>query len=139
MGYIQGTDRFQSRIMLLDDMVAKDSRARIIDKFVECLDLGQLGFANTTPSALGRNSCLPKTMAKLYVFGYERGVRSSRKLEALANTDIETMWLLGELKPNFKTIADFRKDNTEAFGALFCEFVDFAGICAGYTARLRWP
>jgi len=112
-------------------MVAKESRVRIIDRFVESIDLATLGFSNTTPSRLGRDSYPPACMVKLYMFGYEKGVRSSRKLEALCNTDIEAMWLLGELRPDFKTIADFRKDNIEAFVALFgefCRFLDDAGL-----------
>ena len=131
MGHIEGADRYQPRIVCLDDMVAKESRVRIIDRFVEITDLEALGFSNTTPAHLGRDSYSPATMVKLYIFGYEKGVRSSRKLEALCTTDIEAMWLLGELKPDFKTIADFRKDNIEAFVALFgefCRFLDELGL-----------
>jgi len=131
MGYIEGADRYQPRIMCLNDMVAKDARVRIIDRFVEVTDLATLGFSNTTPAHLGRASYSPECMVKLYMFGYEKGVRSSRKLEALCNTDIEVMWLLGELKPDFKTIADFRKDNIEAFVTLFgefCRFLDEIGL-----------
>ena len=131
MGYIKGENRYQPRIMCLDDMVAKESRVRIIDRFIESIDLDALGFTNTTPAELGRTSYAPECMVKLYMFGYEKGVRSSRKLEALCNTDIEAMWLLGELKPDFKTIADFRKDNIAPFVALFgefCRFLDELGL-----------
>jgi transposase len=79
MGHIPEGDRMQSRIMCLDDMVAKDSMARIIDKFIDLVDLPALGFLNTTPKELGRNSYSPYTLAKLSMFAYEQGLRSSRE------------------------------------------------------------
>lgn len=125
MGYVEGSSRDQSFIMNLEDMVASESKVRVIDRFVDTIDLERLGFTNTTPSVRGRTSYSPACMVKLYMFGYEKGVRSSRKLEALCNTDIEAMWLMESLKPDFKTIADFRKDNVPAFKALFGEFSRF--------------
>lgn len=126
MGHIPEGDRMQSRIMCLDDMVAKDSMVRIIDAFIEVVDLEALGFKNMTAKTLGRNSYSPHTFAKLYAFCYEEGIRSSRKIEKACKTNIEVMWLIGNLSPDFKTIADFRRDNIEALTSLFYEFTSFA-------------
>jgi transposase len=125
MGYIKGCDRNQTRIMCLDEMVKQSSKARVIDAFVDAIDLKDLGFTKTEPSVVGRSTYSPAHMTKLYMLGYERGVRSSRKLEALCHTDVEAMWLMEGLAPDFKTIADFRRDNKAAFQSLFSEFVSF--------------
>jgi transposase len=125
MGYIEGCDRNQARIMCLDEMVERHSKTRVIDAFVDAIDLKGLGFTNTEPSVLGRSSYSPAHMVKLYMLGYERGVRSSRRLEALCRTDVEAMWVMEGLAPDFKTIADFRRDNKAAFLCLFSEFVSF--------------
>jgi transposase len=125
MGFMQGQSRLQTFVTCLDDMVSDESKARIIDRFVNVVDLGAMGFAGTLPADKGRPGYDPADMVKLYMLGYERGVRSSRKLEALCHTDIEAAWIMGTLAPDFKTIADFRKVNAEAFVALFKEFVDF--------------
>jgi transposase len=122
--------------MCLDDYVDKDSIVRVIDRFVETLNIEELGFKNAVPNVLGRNSYDPRIMAKLYVYGYESGVRSSRKLEKLANVNIEAMWLMDELKPDFKTIADFRKDNIEAFVRLLSEYNSFADHCGLFGKSL---
>jgi transposase len=122
--------------MCLDEYVDKDSVVRVIDRFVDALDLEGLGFKNVVPNALGRNSYSPAALAKLYVYGYESGARSSRKLERLTNVNIEVMWLMEELKPDFKTIADFRKDNIEAFIALLSEYNSFADYCGLFGKRL---
>ena len=136
MGYMEGSSRYQSRIMCLDDMVAEDARVRIIDRFVSTTDLKALGFTNCAPSHRGRPPYSPDCMVKLYMFGYEKGVRSSRKLEELCMTNIEAMWLLDELAPDFKTIADFRKDNIQAFVALFGEFASFLDALGLYGKKL---
>jgi transposase len=115
--------------MCLDDYVDKDSVARVIDRFVDTVDLGLLGFRNAVPNTLGRNSYSPGHLVKLYVYGYERGTRSSRKLEELAKLNIEAMWLMEELTPDFKTIADFRKDNLDALVALLSEYNSYADYC----------
>jgi transposase len=122
--------------MCLDEYVDKDSIVRAIDRFVDMLNLEELGFKNVEPNALGRSSYSPSTMIKLYVYGYESGVRSSRRLEKLTNVNIEVMWLLDELKPDFKTIADFRKDNIEAFVALLSEYNSFADCCGLFGKSL---
>jgi transposase len=136
MGHISGESRYQTKIMCLDEYVDKDSIVRAIDRFVDMLDLEELGFKNVEPNVLGRNSYSPSTMIKLYVYGYESGVRSSRKLEKLTNVNIEVMWLLDELKPDFKTIADFRKDNIEPFVRLLSEYNSFADYCGLFGKEL---
>jgi transposase len=125
MEYIKGTSRFQSRIVCLDDMVDKKARVRIIDRFVDSVDLAEMGFGNTAPKQKGRHPYSPALMVKLYMFGYEKGVRSSRKLEAMCHTDVEAMWLTEDLAPDFKTIANFRCDNIAPFVALFARFASF--------------
>ena len=136
VGYIEGSSRYQTRVMCLDEMVAGDSRVRIIDRFVDGIDLKALGFTNCAPALRGRPPYPPGCMVKLYMFGYEKKVRSSRNLEEFCRTNIEAMWLLDELHPDFKTIADFRKDNTKAFVALFSEFANFLDSLGLYGKRL---
>ena len=131
MGYVEGKSRYQSKILCFDDYVAEDSTVRIIDRFIDGVDLEALGFKNAVPKHLGRNPYDPACLAKLYVYGYEHGVRSSRKLEELTHVNIEALWLMDELMPDFKTIADFRKDNLAPLGKLLEEynsFVDFCGL-----------
>ena len=116
MGFIQGVARSQI-IMFpesLDEYITEDNPVRFIDAFVESLDLRSLGFARAIPKETGRPPYPPGAMLKLYIYGYLNGVRSSRKLEREANRNVEVMWLLRKLKPDFKTIADFRRDNGEA-------------------------
>jgi transposase len=130
MGHISGENRYQTKLMwCLDDQVDEDSVARVIDRFVESINLEELGFKNVEANALGRNSYNPRHLAKLYIYGYECGIRSSRKLENLAKINIEVMWLMDELKPDFKTIADFRRDNTDPFVRLLSEYNSFADYC----------
>ena len=129
MGYIEGKSRYQTKIICLDEYVGRESKARIIDKFIDGLDLEELGFKHAVPKGLGRNPYDPASMAKLLVYGYEYSVRSSRKLEGQTYVNIEVMWLLDELKPDFKTIADFRKDNLEPLTKLLEEYNAFADYC----------
>ena len=111
-GFIQGEDRFQATLFpeRLDDYVAEDSAVRVIDVFIDELDLSGLGF-KTQPNDTGRPAYHPSTMLKLFVYGYLNRVHSSRRLEREAQRNVELMWLTGRLAPDFKTIADFRKDN----------------------------
>jgi transposase len=136
MTHLEGTDRYQTRIMSLDEMVDAEHIVRIIDRFIGAVDLAELGFRNTTPADTGRPSYSPAHLAKLYLFGYESAVRSSRKLERLCRESVPAMWLLDGLAPDFKTIADFRKDNTGALGALFYEFASFSDSAGLYGKRL---
>ena len=123
-GFIQGEDRFQATLFpeRLDDYVAEDSSVRVIDVFLDDLDLSGLGF-KTQPNDTGRPAYHPSTMLKLFVYGYFNRVQSSRRLEIEAQRNVELMWLTGRLAPDFKTIADFRKDNGEAIRLVCREFV----------------
>ncbi len=123
-GFIQGEDRSQATLFpeRLDDYVAEDSAVRVIDVFLDDLDLSGLGF-KTEPNDTGRPAYHPSTMLKLYVYGYLNQVHSSRRLEREAQRNVELMWLTGRLAPDFKTIADFRKDNGEAIRLVCREFV----------------
>ena len=123
-GFIEGEDRSQATLFpeRLDDYVAEDNPVRVIDVFIDDLDVSGLGF-KSEPAATGRPGYHPKMMLKLYVYGYLNRVQSSRRLEREAQRNIELMWLTGRLAPDFKTVADFRKDNGEAIRLVCREFV----------------
>ncbi len=123
-GFIQGQDRSQATLFpeRLDDYVAEDSPVRVIDVFIDELDLGSLGF-RTQANDTGRPAYHPATLLKLFVYGYLNRVQSSRRLEREAQRNVELMWLTGRLAPDFKTIADFRKDNGEAIRRVCRQFV----------------
>ena len=122
--FIEGQDRSQGTLFpeRLDDYVEEDSPVRVIDVFIDDLDISGLGF-RTELAATGRPRYHPKTMLKLYVYGYLNRAQSSRRLEVEAQRNIELMWLTGRLAPDFKTIADFRKDHPEAIRLVCREFV----------------
>lgn len=122
--FIEGEDRHQATLFpeRLDDYIAEDSAVRVIDVFIDDLDLSGLGFQSET-KATGRPRYHPATLLKLYVYGYLNRVQSSRRLEREAQRNVELMWLIGRLAPDFKTIADFRKDNGEAIRLVCREFV----------------
>ena len=101
----------------VDDYVGSDNPVRFIDAFVEGLDLTAAGFLRVEAKAMGRPGYAPGDLLKLYIYGYLNRVRSSRRLETECHRNIEVLWLLGALKPDFKTIADFRRDNRTAFRA----------------------
>jgi len=125
VGFIEGRDRTQSVLFPehLDDWIHEDSTVRVIDVFVDGLDLVKLGFERAQPAATGRPGYRPSTLLKIYVYGYLNRVQSSRRLEAEAQRNIELIWLTGRLAPDFKTIADFRRDNGDAIGKVCKEFV----------------
>ena len=123
MDHIEGSDRLQIRMLCLDQMVEQQAFVRIIDAFVEALDLQQFDFSYFKLNKEGRPPYHPKVLMKLYLYGYHYGLRSSRKLERACTTNLEVMWLLKERKPHFKTIANFRKDNALAFRQVFRHFV----------------
>ena len=125
MTHILGHDRCQLLLLpeAVDDYVGADDPVRFIDAFVDGLDLAALGFIGTVPKATGRPGYAPADLLKLYIYGYLNRVRSSRRLETETHRNIEVIWLLRHLKPDFKTIADFRRDNRAAFRAVFREFV----------------
>ena len=119
--FITGQDRNQLVLFpeKLDDLISSDSEVRIIDKFVENLDLVGMKFIRAVPNNKGTNSFNPKDLLKLYLYGYRNKIRSSRKLENLCKVNIEVKWLLGGLEPDFRTISDFRKNNAKALKEVF--------------------
>ena len=123
-GFIEGEDRSQATLFpeRIDDYIAEDNAVRVIDVFVGGLDLSGLGF-KTMPEATGRPPYHPAVMLKLYIYGYMNRIQSSRRLEREAGRNLELMWLLGRLAPDFKTIANFRKNNGEAIRLVCREFV----------------
>jgi len=125
MAHIIGHDRLQTLLFpaSVDDYVGSDNPVRFIDVFVDGLDLAAAGFVGVEPKATGRPGYAPADLLKLYVYGYLNRVRSSRRLEAETHRNIEVIWLLRCLKPDFKTIADFRRANRAAFKPVFREFV----------------
>jgi transposase len=124
-GFVEGVDRGQSTLFpaLLDDYVAEDNPVRAVDIFVDGLDLDKLGFVGVQPLDTGRPGYHPGMMLKLYIYGYLNRVPSSRRLERECQRNIEMIWLTGRLAPDFKTIADFRKDNGKAIREVCREFV----------------
>jgi transposase len=123
--FIQGEHRTQSTLLpeMLDDYVTAENPVRVIDVFVDNLDLKQLGFEGVTPAVTGRPSYHPAVMLKLYIYGYLNRVQSSRRLEREAQRNIELMWLIERLAPDFKTIANFRKCNGPAITNVCRQFV----------------
>jgi transposase len=123
--FVEGTDRAQSTLFpeCLEDWVDENNPVRVIDVFVDELDLGELGFDGIAPEATGRPSYHPSVLLKLYIYGYLNRVQSSRRLEREAGRNVEVMWLTGRLVPDHKTIADFRKDNGGAIRKLCARFI----------------
>jgi transposase len=124
MGFVQGVHRDQVVMFpeSLDEYIAVDNPVRFIDAFVDSLDLRGLGFLRAVPEVRGRPPYDPGDLLKLYIYGYLNRVRSSRRLEREAQRNVELMWLLRKLAPDFKTIADFRRDNGKPVRAVFREF-----------------
>jgi transposase len=107
----------------LEDWIGADNPVRVIDVFVDELDLGDLGFERIEPLATGRPGYHPSVLLKLYIYGYLNRVQSSRRLEREAGRNVEVMWLTGRLVPDHKTIANFRKDNGRAIRKVCARFV----------------
>ncbi|MFC5522585.1 transposase, partial [Polaromonas jejuensis] len=123
--YIQGSDRSQVTLLpeCLDDFIAEDNTVRVIDAFISELDMATLGFEGTSPALTGRPSYHPSVLLKIYLYGYLNRVQSSRRLERECQRNVEVMWLTGRLAPDFKTIADFRKDNGKGIRNVCRRFV----------------
>jgi transposase len=123
--FVEGVDRGQSTLFpeCLEDWICEDNPVRVIDVFVEKLDLGDLRFEGVDPEATGRPAYHPSMLLKLYIYGYLNRVQSSRRLEREASRNIEVMWLTGRLAPDHKTIADFRKNNGPAIRKVCVQFV----------------
>jgi transposase len=126
--FIEGEDRMQQVLLphCLEDYVDEENPVRVIEVFIDELDLAALGFSGMTPAATGRPAYHPSTLLKIYLYGYLNRIQSSRRLEREAQRNVELMWLTERLAPDFKTIADFRKDNGVAIRAVCAQFV---GLC----------
>jgi len=126
--FVEGEDRRQVTLLpeCLDDYVAPDNPVRIVEAFVDELDLVALGFAGMIPEATGRPAYHPATLLKIYIYGYLNRIPSSRRLERETQRNLELIWLTGRLMPDFKTIADFRRDNGPAIRTACAQFI---GLC----------
>jgi transposase len=124
--FVEGEARQQGVLLpeYLDDYVAEDNPVRVVEVFIDELDLGAIGFAGVQPAATGRPAYHPSTLLKIYLYGYLNRLQSSRRLEREAQRNIELMWLTGRLAPDFKTIADFRRDNGPAIRAVCGQFIE---------------
>ncbi|MBK8609997.1 MAG: IS1182 family transposase [Chitinophagaceae bacterium] len=125
MQFIQGQPRQQTYFSTLEDQVAADNPVRLIDAFIDKVDLQQLGFKKTVQQTEGRPPYSPQVLLKLYLYGYLNKIRSSRKLERECSRNVELQWLLQNLQPNYHTIADFRKLHTQPLQSLFRLYVHF--------------
>src|SRR5438034_7105162 len=124
--FIDGEDRMQPALLphTLEDYVGEENPVRVVEVFIDELDLAALGFSGMTPAATGRPAYHPSTPLKIYLYGYLNRLQSSRRLERETQRNVELMWLVGRLAPDFKTIADFRKDNGAALRAVCRQFVE---------------
>jgi transposase len=123
--FIEGGDRSQSVLFpeSLDEWITEDNPVRVVDAFVDELDLAELGFGRAEPAETGRPAYHPATLLKIYIYGYLNRIQSSRRLEREAQRNVELIWLTRRLMPDFKTIADFRKDNGPAIRRVCAQFV----------------
>src|SRR6478752_729466 len=123
--FIEGQDRSQSVLFpeQLEDWISEDNPVRAVDVFVEALDLRELGFDGAQPADTGRPAYHPATLLKIYIYGYLNRIQSSRRLERETQRNLELIWLTGHLTPDFKTIADFRKDSGAAIRRVCREFI----------------
>src|SRR5271170_3551749 len=124
-GFIDEADRNQGTLLPehVEEYVSDENPVRVIDAFVAELDLSKLGFERMEPKATGRPGYHPATILKIYLYGYLNRIQSSRRLEQEAHRNLELMWLVGRLAPDFKTLADFRRDNGEAIRAVCRQFI----------------
>jgi transposase len=127
MAHVVGQSRYQSTLFpeVLDEVIGRDDPVRVIDAFVDTLDLAELGFSKVTSEEMGRPPYAPGDLLKLYIYGYLHRIRASRRLEAEASRNVQVMWLLNRLKPAFKTIADFRKDHAKGIVGVCRSFIVF--------------
>src|SRR6476469_5521242 len=128
--FVEGVDRGQNTLFpeCLEDWIGEENPVRVIDVFVDELDLAELGFSGVDPEATGRPSYHPSILLKLYIYGYLSRVQSSRRLEREAGRNVEVMWLTGRLAPDHKTIADFRKDSGRAIKRVCVQFVELCRL-----------
>src|SRR6266545_8203860 len=123
--FVEGIDRGQSTLFpeCVEDWISEDNPVRVIDVFVDALDLAEMAFEGVDPAATGRPAYHPSVLLKLYIYGYLNRVQSSRRLEREAGRNVEVMWLTGRLVPDHKTVADFRKDNGAAIRKVCAQFI----------------
>ena len=133
--FIQGENRQQSTLFpeLLDDYISEENQIRVIDVFVDSLDLSELGFERVTPKETGRPGYHPSIMLKLYIYGYLNRTQTSRRLERETQRNVELMWLMERLTPDFKTIADFRKDNAKGIKNASRQFIELCRKLSFFT------
>jgi len=138
MAHVTGQSRYQSTLFpeVLDEVVGRDDPVRVIDAFVEGLDLEELGFSKVAAEETGRPPYAPGDLLKLYIYGYLHRVRASRRLEAETRRNVQVMWLLNRLTPAFKTIADFRKDHAGAIVGVCRAFIRFCREQSLFGAEL---
>ncbi len=135
MPYIESVNRDQLFMASLESMVDQDSTVRIIDAFVESLDLKEMGFTNTSPSTEGRPAYTPKALLKLYIYGNQNDIRSSRKLQKACHVNVEVKWLVKGVEPDFRTISDYRKKNLHLLKKVFLEYnTRFDDVMTGYKS-----
>jgi len=134
MSYIEGESREQRVLFpeVLDDYISEENLVRFIDAFVDGLAMEELGFDRTAPQETGRPPYDPRDLLRLYIYGYVNRIRTGRTLERECRRNVELMWLMRKLRPDFKTITDFRKDNRKAFKGVFRQFVL---LCKGLSGR----
>lgn len=140
--FIEEADRSQGTLLPehIDEYVCEENAVRVIDAFVGELDLGKLGFAGVDPQATGRPAYHPATMLKIYLYGYLNQIQSTRRLEQEARRNLELMWLVGRLAPDFKTLAPFRAHNSAAIKSVCREFIELCrrwGLYYGVDGRNR--
>ncbi len=138
MAHVEGQSRYQTTLFpeTLDDAIARENPVRVIDRFVDKLDLAELDFSKVVSEETGRPPYAPGDLLKLYIYGYLNQVRSSRRLEREAKRNFEVMWLINRLTPAFKTIADFRKDHAVAIVGVCGAFIRFCREEALFGAEL---
>ena len=141
--YIEKENRNQIAMkpLCLDDMISEENPVRAIETIVESMNIAELGFIYAEPKAIGRKPYNPGDMFKLCVYSYFNGIYSSRKIEQECRRNIEVMWLIGELKPNQKTIAKFRKENKAAIKAAFQRFTliyNELNLMSRYHRKINW-
>src|SRR3984893_1465232 len=138
MAHVTGQSRYQTTLFpeVLDEVVSIDDPVRVIDGFVETLDLAALGFSRVAAEETGRPPYAPGDLLKLYVYGYLHRVRSSRRLEAETQRNVQVMWLINRLTPSFKIIADFRKDHPRAIVGVCRAFIRFCREQSLFGAEL---
>ena len=138
MAHVEGQSRFQATLFpeVLDEVVGRDDPVRVIDAFVDTLDLAELGFSKVAAEEMGRPPYAPGDLLKLYIYGYLHRVRASRRLEAETCRNVQVMWLLNRLTPSFKTIADFRKDHAKGIVGVCRAFIRFCREQSLFGAEL---